>query len=62
MKDELKVYKEIVEAMKIAESNMQLEIDMRDLNVDKHVLAKKMIDDDEIQKKAQEKVRKQNDI
>lgn len=61
MKEELEVIKEIVEALKIAESNMQLETDMRDVNVDKHVLAKKMLNDVEIQNKAKEKVRKQND-
>ena len=54
--EELKVYKEILEAIKISQSNLDLESDLENINIDKKILEKKLISDYEIINKAREKV------
>lgn len=56
MKEKLKVYKEITEAIKIARSNIELESDFEKINIDEKTLEKKLCHDFEIQKLAKKKV------
>ena len=48
MLDKLKEYRIYIEAIKIAEANMDLEKDMSELNIDKRKLEKKLINDRDI--------------
>ena len=53
---DLKVYKEIIKAIKVSQANMDLENDMNNLNLDKKELKKKLLADYEIINKARNKV------
>lgn len=55
MLDKLKEYKVYLEAIRMAEANMDLEKDMRELNIDKRKLEKKLINDRDIIEKVKER-------
>ncbi len=55
MLDKLKEYRIYIEAIKIAEANMDLEKDMSELNIDKRKLEKKLINDRDIIGKVKER-------
>ena len=54
MLNKLKEYRIYIEAIKIAEANMDLEKDMSELNIDKRKLEKKLINDKDIIEKVKE--------
>ena len=56
--EDLVVYKEILEAIKISKANVDLESDMNNINLNEINLEKQLINDTEIQEKAKEKVYK----
>lgn len=58
--EDLVVYKEILEAIKISKANVDLESDMNNINLNEINLEKQLINDTEIQEKAKEKVYKNN--
>lgn len=58
MLEDLRVYKEIVEAIRISKANLDLEVDMNDVYINKELLENKLINDFNIQNKAKEKVKK----
>lgn len=55
MLDKLKEYRIYIEAIKMAEANMDLEKDMNELNIDKRKLEKKLINDRDIIEKVKER-------
>lgn len=55
MLDKLKEYRIYIEAIKMAEANMDLEKDMSELNIDKRKLEKKLINDRDIIEKVKER-------
>ena len=59
--EELLIYKEIIKAIKSSVSNIELETDMNNININKKDFEYKLIKDIEIQEKAKEKVLKYND-
>lgn len=59
--EDLVVYKEILEAIKISKANVDLESDMNNINLNEINLEKQLINDTEIQEKAKEKVYKNNE-
>ena len=59
--ENLIIYKEILEAIKFSKTNLDLEYDMNDENIDKDYIVNKLIEDIEIQKLAKEKVLKNNE-
>ena len=58
--EDLIIYREILEAIKFSKTNLDLEYDMNDENLDKDYIVNKLINDIEIQEKAKEKVLNQN--
>lgn len=56
MLDKLKEYKVYLEAIRMAESNMDLEEDMKELDIDKKKLEKKLVNDIDIINKVKESV------
>lgn len=62
MKEELKVYKEITEAIKIARSNIELEADFEELNIDGKTLETKLCQDYDIQELARKKVKNYRNV
>lgn len=57
MKEELKVYKEITEDIKMARSNIELEADFEELNIDEKTLEIKLCQDYDIQELVRKKVK-----
>ena len=55
MLNKLKEYRIYIEAIKMAEANMDLEKDMNELNIDKRKLEKKLINDRDIIEKVKER-------
>ena len=58
MLNELKEYREFLKAIKVSEANMDLESDLKILDIDKKELKKKLINDSDIINKVREKVNK----
>lgn len=58
MMEELKIYKEITEAIKKARSNIELESDFEELNIDEKTLETELLQDNEVQELAKNKVLK----
>lgn len=56
MLNELKEYREFLKAIKVSEANMDLESDLKILDIDKKELKKKLINDSDIINKVREKV------
>ncbi len=56
MLDKLKEYKVYLEAIRMAEANMDLEEDMKELDIDKKKLEKKLVNDIDIINKVKESV------
>lgn len=58
MMEELKIYKEITEAIKKARSNIELESDFEELNIDEKTLETELLQDNEVKELAKNKVLK----
>lgn len=58
MMEELKIYKEITEAIKKARSNIELESDFEELNIDEKTLETELLKDNEVKELAKNKVLK----
>lgn len=56
MLNDLKEYRELLKAIKVAEANINLESDLENIDIDKKELTKKLIADEEIRNKLKEKV------
>ena len=56
MLDKLKEYRIYIEAIRMAEANMDLEKDMKELDIDKKKLEKKLVNDIDIINKVKESV------
>lgn len=58
MMEELKIYKEITKAIKKARSNIELESDFEELNIDEKTLETELLKDNEVKELAKNKVLK----